>query len=210
MKYAVLILSGMSDRPFRAYNEETPLSAAVKPNINKLASKAFTGFVQNIPTSFANVCDAAAWSVIGYSPKKYCTGRAAACMCGNGMKIKNDDAALLCGFVSLTDGDTYENRSMSEYNISDITLEEKRKITASLNESVGNDVFGFRISKSGEAFVIWSRGEEYPGKLYPPERAYNKPIGKYLPDGQFTFPLCELMKKKFGCTQRSSRKYKKA
>ena len=78
MKYLAVILSGMSDRPFRAYDDETPLSAAFKPNIDMLSSRSFSGFVQNIPASFANVCDAAAWSVIGYPPRKYCSGRAAA------------------------------------------------------------------------------------------------------------------------------------
>ena len=195
MKYAVVILSGMSDRPLRAYNDETPLSAAVKPNMDMLVSGSSSGFVQNIPTSFANVSDAAAWSVIGYPPKKYCTGRAAACMCGNGMRLKKDDAAIMCGFVSLTGDDEYENRVMSEYDINDITIEEKKELISSLNDVLGNDVFSFRISKSGETFVVWNSGEEYPGKLYPPKRAYNKPIGKYLPDGQFALPLYELMKK---------------
>lgn len=195
MKYAVVIISGMSDRPFRAYNNETPLSSAFKPNTDKLASGSFSGFVQNVPTGFANVCDAAAWSVIGYPPKKYCTRRAAACMCGNGIRLKKDDAAMMCGFVSLTDDNEYENRVMSGYDISDITLEEKKDMISLLNDTLGNDVFSFLISKSGETFVVWNKGEEYPGKLCPPEKAYNKPIGKYLPDGQFTLPLCELMKK---------------
>ena len=108
MKYLAVILSGMSDRPFRAYDDETPLSAAFKPNIDMLSSRSFSGFVQNIPASFANVCDAAAWSVIGYPPRKYCSGRAAACVCGNGIRLKKDDAAMMCGFVSLTDDEEYE------------------------------------------------------------------------------------------------------
>ena len=195
MKYLAVILSGMSDRPFRAYDDETPLSAAFKPNIDMLSSRSFSGFVQNIPASFANVCDAAAWSVIGYPPRKYCSGRAAACVCGNGIRLKKDDVAMMCGFVSLTDDEEYENRSMTDYDISDITLEEKKGIMTSLNDALANDVFSFKISKSGETFVFWDKGEEYPGKLYFPKKAFNKPIGEYLPDGQFAFPLYELMKK---------------
>ena len=69
MKYIVVLGDGMADYPLAELNNKTPLEAANKPNIDKLAEKGELGLVKTVPDHLNPPgSDIANMSVMGYDP----------------------------------------------------------------------------------------------------------------------------------------------
>ena len=73
MKYIVVLLDGAADTPVPELGNKTPLEAAVKPNIDYLASKGELGMVTTVPDNLPPGSDVANLSVFGYDPQIYYT-----------------------------------------------------------------------------------------------------------------------------------------
>ena len=52
MKYIVVLIDGMADRPIKELGDKTPLAYARTPNMNRLASVGRVGLVKTIPDGF--------------------------------------------------------------------------------------------------------------------------------------------------------------
>lgn len=74
MKYIVVIGDGMADYPVEALGGKTPLMAAKKPNMDRMAANGKVGLVNNVPQDMVPESDTANLAVLGYSPKKYSKG----------------------------------------------------------------------------------------------------------------------------------------
>ena len=68
MKHLVLIPDGMADRPHPAFNGRTPMEAAVKPNMDRLAAFSECGTVLNVPPHMVPESDTANLAVLSYDP----------------------------------------------------------------------------------------------------------------------------------------------
>ena len=75
MKYLVLIPDGMADYPIDALNGKTPMEAAYKPTMDKLAKNSFYGLVQNVPEGMVPESDTANMAILSFNPKIYSKGR---------------------------------------------------------------------------------------------------------------------------------------
>ena len=51
--YFVLVPDGMADTPLTSLGGKTPMGAAFKPNMDKLAARAICGTVSNVPENGA-------------------------------------------------------------------------------------------------------------------------------------------------------------
>ena len=67
-KYLVIIGDGMADFPLDELGGKTPLMAARKPNIDRIARDGFCGRVVTVPEGFAPGSDVACMSLFGYDP----------------------------------------------------------------------------------------------------------------------------------------------
>lgn len=197
MKYAVVLCDGMADRPVAELGNKTPMSAADKPNMNRLASKAEVGLVKTVANGMKPGSDVANLSVIGYDPKVYYTGRSPLEAASIGIDLKDDDVTLRCNLVTLSDEPEYQNKTMIDYCAGDISSDEAKILIEYIQEKLGNDIFKFYHGVSYRHCLVWTKGEPKPGILTPPHDITGKKITEYIPKGEFTAPLYDLMKKSY-------------
>jgi len=144
MKYVVVVGDGMADYPIPELGNKTPLQVARKPNIDKIAAKGRNGLLITIPDSLNPGSDVAILSVLGYSPKRYYTGRGAFEAAARGIQLKDNDVAFRCNLITEKDG------ILEDYSAGHITNDDSAKLIAAVKEA---------FEKKGEI-------EFYPGLDY--------------------------------------------
>lgn len=75
MKYILVVGDGMADYPVPELGNKTPLQAAYKPNMDSIAAKGQSGLIKTVPDELSPGSETAICSLLGYDPRKYCTGR---------------------------------------------------------------------------------------------------------------------------------------
>ena len=121
MKYLILVPDGMADRPCPSLGGRTPMEAAHKPRMDKLASRALCGTVSNVPTGMVPESDTANLSILSYDPRIYSKGRSPLEAMSLGLEMSPRDTALRCNFVTLsgTAKDCYEDRTILDHSSGD-------------------------------------------------------------------------------------------
>ncbi|MBR4766752.1 MAG: phosphoglycerate mutase, partial [Clostridia bacterium] len=109
MKYLVLLYDGMADYPVPALDGKTPMEVAKKPIFDRLASKGEVGMVRTVAEGLKPGSDVANLSVMGYDPAKYYTGRSPLEAVSIGVKMAEDDIAMRCNVVTLSDEENYDD-----------------------------------------------------------------------------------------------------
>ena len=71
MKAVLLIIDGMGDLP----TPKTPLQAARKPNLDKLAKECCSGLMSTIAPFIVAGSDTSHLNLLGYNPHEYYCGR---------------------------------------------------------------------------------------------------------------------------------------
>ena len=126
MKLVVLLGDGMADLPLDALQGKTPLQAAKKPNMDRLAKQGKSGLAQTVPEGFAPGSDVANLSVMGYSPSQHYSGRAPLEAAAMGVALGKADIAFRCNLVTIEDG------AMLDYSAGHITTEDSRELIEAL------------------------------------------------------------------------------
>jgi len=101
MKAVFIILDGLGDRPLKELREKTPLEAAKKPNLNKLAANGITGMLYPIGPWINTGSDTAQLSIFGYEPEKYYFGRGPIECLGINMDVKENDICFRANVATL-------------------------------------------------------------------------------------------------------------
>ncbi len=102
-KQALLVIcDGMGDRPQRDYGNRTPLEAAYTPHLDRLVKGGWAGLMDPVDPGIPPGSDVAHFSIFGYDPYKYYTGRGGLEAAGVGIKLAPEDVAFRCNF-STTD-----------------------------------------------------------------------------------------------------------
>jgi 2,3-bisphosphoglycerate-independent phosphoglycerate mutase len=183
MKLAVLLGDGMADLPLAQLQGKTPLQAAIKPNMDRLARLGRSGLAQTVPEGFPPGSDVANLSVMGYSPSLYYSGRAPLEAAAMGVVLAEGDIAFRCNFV------TIESGIMQDYSAGHITTEEGRELIEALQPFMPG-------------------GRLYPGVSYrnllvlqagakaictPPHDISDQTVASYQPRGPDSEQLIQLM-----------------
>ncbi len=193
MKYAVVLCDGMADTPVPQLNNQTPMTAANKPCMNKLAKQSEVGLLKTVAPGLKPGSDVANLSVMGYEPAKYYTGRSPLEAASIGIDLKNTDVTLRCNLVTLTDEPEYSDKTILDYCADDISTAEAKVLIEYVQEKLGNDVFKFYPGVSYRHCLVWSNGNPKPGVLTPPHDITGKPIKEYIPKGDCVDGLYDLM-----------------
>jgi len=98
MKAILIIGDGMADRPIKQLNNKTPLEAAKKPALNKIAEKGICGLIDPIAPGITPGSDVATLSLLGYDATKVYAGRGALEALGSGIEVLPGDVAFRCNF----------------------------------------------------------------------------------------------------------------
>lgn len=182
-KLVVLLGDGMADLPLEALGGRTPLQAAKKPNMDRLARQGRSGLARTVPEGYAPGSDVANLSVLGYDPAECYTGRAPLEAAAMNVPLGPGDIAFRCNFV------TIENGLMKDYSAGQISSEEGRELIAALARLIPN-----RRLYSGVSYrnlLVLQAGAT--AVCTPPHDISDRPVAEYLPSGQDSLLLLDLM-----------------
>lgn len=197
MKYAVILYDGMADYPVPVFDGKTPMMMANKPNFDRLAQKGEVGLVRTVAAGLKPGSDVANLSVMGYDPMKYYTGRSPLEAVSIGVKMADDDIALRCNLVTLSDEENYEDKTMIDYSAGDISSADAAEIIKTVQESFGDDEFAFYNGVSYRHCLIHHGGTVELGNMTPPHDISDRVVGPYLSTAPTAEKLIALMKKSY-------------
>ena len=194
MKYALILGDGMADYPIPALNGKTPLAVADKPYMNLLAETGEIGLVKTVPDGYKPGSDVANLGALGYDATKCYTGRSPLEALSIGIDMKSDDVAVRTNLVTLGDEADFADKTMVDYSAGEITTDEARELIEFLREKLGNDKYSFHAGVSYRHCLIIAHGSVNM-QLTPPHDISGKKIGAYLPAGDGSGELAELIRR---------------
>ena len=194
MKYALILGDGMADYPIPALNGKTPLAVADKPYMNLLAETGEIGLVKTVPDGYKPGSDVANLGALGYDATKCYTGRSPLEALSIGIDMKSDDVAVRTNLVTLGDEENFADKTMVDYSAGEITTDEARELIEFLQEKLGNDKYSFHAGVSYRHCLIIAHGSVNM-QLTPPHDISGKKIGAYLPAGDESGELIELIRR---------------
>ncbi|MEM3422650.1 MAG: 2,3-bisphosphoglycerate-independent phosphoglycerate mutase [Candidatus Bilamarchaeaceae archaeon] len=103
----LLIIDGLGDLP----TPKTPLQAAKKPNIDRLAKEGITGLFSPIKRGMVPGSDTSHLRIFGYDPDIFYPGRGPLEALGVGINLKEGDIAFRANFATIKDGRIIDRRA---------------------------------------------------------------------------------------------------
>ncbi len=197
MKYLVLLYDGMADYPVPALNGKTPMEVAKKPIFDRLASKGEVGMVRTVAKGLKPGSDVANLSVMGYDPQKYYTGRSPLEAVSIGVKMADDDIAMRCNLVTLSDEENYDEKTMVDYSAGDITSEDAAELIKAVQEHFGGGEFDFYSGVSYRHCLIHHGGTTELGNMTPPHDISGKVVGEYISTHPNAAKLTAMMRESY-------------
>lgn len=201
MKYAIVIPDGCADEPQESLSGRTPLQAAHKPNMDRIALTGIVGLSNNVPATLTPASDVATLSLFGYDPLVVYTGRAPLETAAMGIPLGPEDWAIRCNLV------TVEDEEMRDFTAGHIGNDEGRALIAAIQQALGG-------TARHEASGAEGRLEFHPGVSYrnilvyrgmapfsaetktqPPHDIPDRPILEHLPLGPGSTLLLDLMQR---------------
>jgi len=192
MKYVVLLGDGMSDYPLSEKGAKTPLQLSHIPCMDSLAQQGAFGLVKTIPDGMPPGSDVANLSVMGYDPARYYSGRAPIEAASIGVKLGEHDIAFRCNLVTLS-GDA-EHVCMADYSAGHISTDDAGVIINALKQELDSPDITFYRGVSYRHLVVWKNGMDKM-QTTPPHDITGKNISSYLPQGEGSKKLLELMER---------------
>lgn len=197
MKYAIVLYDGMADYPVPALDNKTPMELAKKPVFDFLAQRGRVGMVRTVAPGLKPGSDVANLSVLGYDPEKCYTGRSPLEAVSIGVDMANDDVALRCNVVTLSDEERYEDKTMIDYSAGDIPTEEASELIKAVEERFGNEEFRFYSGVSYRHCLIYHKGTTQLGGMTPPHDISGRVIGGYLSTSPNADKLIAMMRESY-------------
>ncbi len=193
MKYIVILGDGMADEPIEALGGKTPLEYAETPVMDRLAPVSELGLAATIPEGMKPGSDTANLAVLGYDPKRYYTGRSPLEALSIGVDMKDDDIAMRCNLVTLSEGESvYEDRIILDHSSDEISTEDAAVLLDAVKDAFQTEEYRFYTGTSYRHLLIWAGGEVM--ELTPPHDILTRRIGAYLPSDPV---LQNMMQKSF-------------
>ncbi|MBQ4259327.1 MAG: cofactor-independent phosphoglycerate mutase [Lachnospiraceae bacterium] len=180
MKYLVVLGDGMADEPIESLGNKTPLEYANTPTLDRLSKWSEIGLVHTIPEGMSPGSDTANLSVMGYDPKKYYSGRSPLEALSIGVPMKEDDIAIRCNVVTISEDDVpFEEKTIIDHSSSEISTEDCAVLLKEVAKELSTEIFQFHVGTSYRHCLIWNGGEVVP--LTPPHDVLGQTIGQSLP-----------------------------
>lgn len=127
MKYILFVGEGMADLPVRELQNMTVLEYTLCPSLSKLASAGEIGSVYTVPISMPPGAATSFYGIMGYDVERYYTGRGPLEAAGLGINLADDEIALRCNLVNLSD-ESFDLATMGSHSSFNINGEVGRVI----------------------------------------------------------------------------------
>lgn len=176
IKLLYIVLDGLSDGPYRLkeLGDKTPLEAAHKPWMDRLAREGRTGIMHPIAPGVAPESDVAVISILGYDPYRYYTGRGPLESLAAGLEVRPGDLAMRANFATKGPGreiiDRRVGRSLSDSEAERLCEELNSQIKL---ESIPNTNFKLKNTVGHRAcLVIRTKKAHLSGEISNSDPAY--------------------------------------
>ena len=193
MKYLVLIPDGMADEKVASLGNKSPMEAANKPVMDRLAASSLYGLVQNVPEGMVPESDTANMAILSFDPKVYSKGRSPLEAVSMGLKLEGEDVAIRANTVSLSDDENYEDRIMLDNAADEITTEEAAILIDAVNSELSDKFKKLYVGVSYRHCLVW-KGANDKYNFTRPHDIIGKRIGEYIPDSGEGKEYLEYMK----------------
>jgi 2,3-bisphosphoglycerate-independent phosphoglycerate mutase len=202
MKYAIVIPDGCADEPQPDLGGKTPLQAAIKPNMDRIAALGVVGRSNNVPSSLTPASDVATLSLFGYDPLQVYTGRAPLEAAALGIALGPNDWAIRCNLVTIATG------AMRDFTAGHIGNEDGNALVQALESALGGALaleepfhtrarLEFHSGVSYRNLLIYRSEDDAPfsdaTRTQPPHDIPDLSIADYLPQGPGGWLLQSLM-----------------
>src|SRR4029077_16319861 len=134
MKYVIIIPDGCADEAQASLGGKTPLQAARKPHMDRIAQLGEVGRTDNVPPGLTPASDVATLSLFGYDPLVVYTGRAPLETAAMGLTLGPDDWAIRCNLVHVAAG------QMRDFTDGHIATDDSKALLRTLQEKLGGPV----------------------------------------------------------------------
>jgi len=193
MKYVILQADGMPDHRLPELGNKTPLEVARTPNLDKIAKTAVQfGMVRTIPEGLPPGSDVGNLTVLGYDPSVYYTGRSPLEAASIGVQLKETDVALRCNLVTLR---KYNGKTvMEDYSAGHISTEEAKELIIDLRKELEAENLKLFPGVGYRHLLVWNHGNKNI-KTTPPHDISGKEIDQYIPRGEGTDKLNDIIEK---------------
>ncbi len=197
MKYIIILGDGMADLPVPELGDRTPLMAAAKPHMDRIARQGMAGLVRTVPAGLAPGSDTANMSVMGYDPRLYYSGRSPLEAISMSIEMEPGDVSFRCNLVTLSEAETYADRLMMDHSSDEISSDEAARLIEIVNSHFADDQIRFYPGKSYRHCMIWKKGP-LEMELVPPHDILTRRIGEYLPAGKGADRILQMMAESIG------------
>ncbi|MDE5942695.1 MAG: cofactor-independent phosphoglycerate mutase [Clostridia bacterium] len=195
MKYVVVLGDGMSGWKIPSLDNKTCIEAAKTPALDKMAPLSEIGLCKTVPDRFKPGSDIANMSVLGFDTERFFTGRSPLEAVAMGIELKDTDVTLRCNFVTLSDEEKFEDKTMLDYSAGDITTAEAQQLLDDLKILLDENHTLYTGVSYKHCLVVNNGVTGHD--LTPPHDISDKQIKDYLPKGPFAKTYLEMMKKSF-------------
>ena len=154
MKYIVILGDGMADEPIEKLGGKTPLMAANKPNIDRLAKLGRNGFLNTVPLDMPAGSEIANMGVLGYDVHTVYEGRGVLEAASMGVEIKEGDLGLRCNLICI------EDKKIKNHSAGHISNEEAAELIEYLNQKLGSETVTFYPGVSYRHLLVIKGGKK--------------------------------------------------
>ncbi|MBI4267623.1 MAG: cofactor-independent phosphoglycerate mutase [Chloroflexi bacterium] len=190
MKYCVVIIDGAADLPLPEHGGKTCLELAQTPNLDAMAGEGTVGLVRTVPSGMEPSSACACMSVLGYDPGVYYRGRATIEAKSMGIPVEDGEVVFRCNLVAVRDG------KMWDYSSGHISTGEAQQLIETLNEKLADENVRFYPGVSYRHLCkLRGRTDTLSAICTPPHDIPGKPVRQFLPSGQGSGLLLDLMQR---------------
>lgn len=183
----------MADYRIEELGGKTPLQFAATPNMDMLARCGELGMVLTVPEGLPPGSDVANLSVLGYDPRRYYRGRSSIEAVSMGIALGSGDTSFRVNLVTLSDAREYECKVMLSHSAGDISTAEALELIEAIHRRLGNEKISFYAGVGYRHLMVWKDvASEFT--LTPPHDITDRTVGEYLPHGEKSGALLDLMR----------------
>ena len=185
MRYLLVLIDGLADTPLPELGGKTPLEAANTPVIDKLALDGRLGTIRTVPRGQAPETLAALFTLLGYPPGPYLTGRGYYEALASGVVLGEGEWAFRLQFVTVNSGKIVDSRAGG------LSDDEGRELIKVLDGQFNHARMRFIVGHRHNHLLV-VEGTDFSGSsTVNPFNVLNLPLSEALPEG----PGREVLKK---------------
>jgi len=185
MKHIIILGDGMADHPVERLGGQTLLQYADKPYMDMLARKGRTGRLITVPEGFPPGSEVANTAIMGYDLNTVYEGRGPLEAASIGYEMTDDDFAIRCNIITLTDG------RIVTHNGGNLQTKDAEVLIAYLNEHLADQRVRFitgiqyrhlLVIKGGNKHIVCNPPHDHPDEPWKPLLV--KPEEGYIPTAE--------------------------